>query len=276
MRIVALSLLLAPLAGVSGFIFSQPMAIKQGLVQVTDAQKTTPLTIKLDVGTNDESRLNIVGLTLELSSQEANYEHPKMPGADGPHPQLSSGVRTLNILKQGSFVSMAGKNDVETLHGCWEMVWRENASAGSLICGFDVPEDYQRNEAELHAGRVYLSFPVWTKVGLHEAQETKDRVTTRAKELVEEKNEHLEKYKSDPNPLMKALHYRNAAVALEKQSFQNLKSFEMVPSNEEIIPLQDDLLLTTKGLVFSKEGSFHRGKHLLLGTAYAGPSDMTP
>jgi hypothetical protein len=171
---------------------------------------------------------------------------------------------------------MAGKNDVETLHGCWEMVWRENASAGSLICGFDVPEDYQRNEAELHAGRVYLSFPVWTKVGLHEAQETKDRVTTRAKELVEEKNEHLEKYKSDPNPLMKALHYRNAAVALEKQSFQNLKSFEMVPSNEEIIPLQDDLLLTTKGLVFSKEGSFHRGKHLLLGTAYAGPSDMTP
>ena len=77
------------------------MSIKTGLVQVTDAQKTTHLSIKLDVGTTKESRMNISGMLLELSSKLANYVHPKMPGADGPQPQLSSGVRTLNLIEEG-------------------------------------------------------------------------------------------------------------------------------------------------------------------------------
>eukprot|EP00545_Synedropsis_sp_CCMP1620_P003111 CAMPEP_0119008880 /NCGR_PEP_ID=MMETSP1176-20130426/4000_1 /TAXON_ID=265551 /ORGANISM="Synedropsis recta cf, Strain CCMP1620" /LENGTH=274 /DNA_ID=CAMNT_0006961291 /DNA_START=65 /DNA_END=889 /DNA_ORIENTATION=+ len=272
---ISLSFLLLPVAA-SGFFFAQPMAIKQGLVQVTDSQKTTPLTIKLDVGITDDARLNIQGLMLELSSKEANYEHPKMPGADGPHPQLSSGVRTLNILKEGSFVDMNGQKTVKTLNGCWEMVWKQNASAGSLICGFDIPEEYSRNDASLDAGRLYLSFPIWTKIGLKEAQEQKEFVMSRTKELMNEKNEHMAKYQADHNPLMKALHYRNAVAAVEKNSFLDLKSVDMVPSSDDIIPLQDDLLLTTKGLVFSKDGSFHRGRHLLLGAAYAGPVEMRP
>ena len=69
---------------------------------------------------------------------------------------------------------------------------------------------------------------------------------------------------------MKALHYRNAAAAsIKRFDMEDLKRIEIVPSNEEVIRLQDDLLLTTRGLVFSKEGSFLQGQHLLLGTAFA-------
>lgn len=254
------------------------MAIKEGLIQVTNAQKTTPLTIKLDVGdSKDSSRISVSGMMLELSSELANYAHPKMPGADGPNPQLSSGIRTLNMLQHGSFVDMSGKKVVQALNGCWEMVWRENASAGSLICGFDLPEEYSRNDASLPAGRVYISFPIWTKIGLKEAQDHKEEVTIRVNELLAEKAEHLKKYQEEPNFLMKALHYRNAAAALEKQSLQNTRSLEMIPNSDDIIPLQDDLLLTTKGLVFSKdEGAFRNNQQILLGVAHAGPIEMKP
>lgn len=273
-------LALCPLQGASAFQWGPPpppMPIKQGLIQVTNALTTTPLSIKLDVGITPDSRMTISGMLMELSAKLADdYVHPKMPGADGPHPQLSSGVRTLTVIEEGSFISMMGKNDVKFLNGCWEMVWRENAPAGSLICGFDIPQEYIRNEASLPKGRIYLSFPIWTEIGLQDAQETKESTLSRAKELIQEKDQELEKMQATPNPLKKALHYRNAAAAIQKYDFQDLKRIEIVPSNDEIIALQDDLLLTTKGLVFSTEGSFTQqqggggGHHVLLGTAFAG------
>jgi hypothetical protein len=271
----------------SGFLFApQPIAtVHQGrLIQAIDSQTTTaPLNIKLDVGIDQGARMNISGMLLELSSQLAvnqndndttdknkNPGHPKMPGADGPQPQLSTGVRILNVIQFGSFVSMKGQQQVQTLNGCWEMVWRQNALAGSLICGFQVPEDYTRNDASLPKGNIYLSFPIWNKAGLAEAQAIKESTLLRAKQLLTEKDQQLEKMSATPNPLMKALHFRNAAAAMERYEMQDLKRIEIVPSNDEVIPLHDDdLLLTTKGLVFSKEGSFHQGRHVLLGTAFA-------
>jgi hypothetical protein len=275
MRIIVIFLAAAPL--VSGFLFGTPVAIKQGLVQVTDAVKTTPLTIKLDVGVNDKNRMSINNMIIELTGKKADYEHPLMPGADGPHPQLSSGVRALNLLKEGSFINMMGENKVSTLHGCWEMIWRENAAAGSLICGFDVPEEYSRNDATLPKGRLYVNFPVWTKIGLKEAQEEKEYIMKRVKELRNEKDEHFHKYRQDPNPLMKALHYRNAAAAAEKLFLYNPESVKMVPDSQDVIALQDDLLLTTFGTVFSRDGSFKHGGHKLLGSAFLSrpATDMT-
>jgi hypothetical protein len=265
----------------TGFLFSQltqrasttittTTKIRDGLIQLTDAQKTTPLTIQMDVGISDESRMNIRGLLLELSSPLADYVRPNMPGADGPHPQLSSGVRTLQVIQPGSFITMSGQQQVQALNGCWEMVWRENAVAGSLICGFDLIQDYRRNDASIPKGQLYVSFPIWTRRGLDEAQATKEAALRRADKLRDEQECQLQKMQATPNPIMKALHYRNAAAAsIERIDMQDLKRIEIVPSNEEIIELQGDLLLTTKGLVFSKEGTFHQGQHLLLGTAFA-------
>ena len=257
---------------VSGFIFPQPMSIKNGLVQVTNAQRATLLNIKLDVGTTKDSRMSVVGLVFELVPELATYLHPKMPGADGPNPQLSSGVRTLNLIEEGSFIDMMGKKTVKTLNGCWEIVWRENAAFGSLICGFDVPDEYFRNDACLPKGRMYISFPVWTKVGLKDAQESKERVFSRTKDLIGEKESELDKMQMTSNPFMKAFHYRNALAAAEKYYLYDLKAAQMVPSDTAIIPLQDDLLLSTKGMVFSKERIYFHATHDLLGMATASPA----
>lgn len=213
--------------------------------------------------------MNISGMLLELSSKLANYVHPKMPGADGPQPQLSSGVRTLNLIEEGTFVDMMGKTTVKALNGCWEMIWREDNPAGSLICGFDIPEEYHRNDASLPKGRAYVNFPIWTKSGLKEAQETKERMVILAKELMDEKMAELEKMQATSNPFTKVLHYHNALACCEKLGLQDSRRIEAIPSNDEIIALQDDLLLSIKGFVFSKEKAFSRGQRTLLGTAFA-------
>lgn len=258
----------------SGFLFPQPMSIKAGLIRVTDAQQATLLNIKLDVGTTKESRMSVSGMILELSSKVANYIHPKMPGADGPHPQLSSGVRTLNLIEEGSYIDMMGKKAVKTLNGCWEMIWRENGAFGSLICGFDIPQDYIRNEASLPQGRMYLSFPVWTKIGLKEAQDAKEKVLALTDGYMGEKKNAFEMMEATSNPFMKAFHFRKALAAIEKYSLHNVKAAEMVPTDSEVIPLQDDLLLSTKGLVFAKERVFFQATHELLGLATAAPVPM--
>ncbi|KAI2508486.1 SPX domain [Fragilaria crotonensis] len=267
--VASTGVLLSLLSQVSAMITTQTK-IRKGLIQATDAQTPTLLTIQLDVGVSKESHMHIRGLLLELSSPLADYCHPNMPGANGPHPQLSSGVRTLEVIQPGSFITMSGQQQVQTLNGCWEMVWRENAFAGSLICGFDLPQDYLRNDASLPKGQLYMSFPIWTRLGLKEAQASKEVTLRLASKLREQQEFELQKMQATPNPIMKALHYRNAAAAsIKRFDMQDLKRIEIVPSNEEVIQLQDDLLLTTKGLVFSKEGSFLQGQHLLLGTAFA-------
>jgi len=259
-----------------GFNFPSPtIKIKEGLKEVVDSQKTTTLELKMDIGANNGrrqlgGRLNVNGLILELSSAMADYDHPLMPGVDGPQPQLSGGARTLDVLQDGWFIDMTGKRCVQTLNGCWEMVWREKALAGSLVCGFDVPVEYKRNQATLPSCRMYMSFPLWTMEGLLLAQKNKEKVVSRANAFLAEKKLEIEKMQTSTNPLISAMHYRNAAHAKDMASRQNLKHFDTVPSSfDETIPLQDDLLLTTRGLVFSKDGSFKRGKHLLLGSVHA-------
>ena len=44
---------------------------------------------------------------------------------------------------------------------------------------------------------------------------------------------------------------------------------ELVPNDDEVLAIQDDLLVTTKGLVWSKV--LPRGEQILLGTANLAP-----
>jgi hypothetical protein len=161
-----------------------------------------------------------------------------------------------------------GSQLVKTMKGCWEVCWKRDATAGSLVCGFEVSEDYKRNDAVLPMGRIYLSFPVWTEDGLTFARGEKQRIAERGTESLAEKQEEMRKMKETNNPLMKALYYRNACAAAEKYSLlPRLDSVQMkmIPDENDIMKLQDDLLLTTKGLVWSKD--LTRGKQILLGTA---------
>jgi hypothetical protein len=249
----------------SAFFF-EPMIIKPGLVQMIEAQTEQRLSVTLNIGKEgDSSRLPIKGMIFDLHKEPAQYEHVPMPGIDGPHPELSSGARRLDLIKEGHYSGMSGLQEVRTLKGCWEMVWKKDASAGTLLCGFEVPDAYKRNDATLPRGRIYISFPIWTKNGLVDGRSEKERVIAQAKEHLNTRNEELEKMQATNNPIMKALHYRNAFEALENYEFQPLKMLEGIPDEDEVIILQDDLFLTTKGLVWSK--ALPDGKQVLLGTA---------
>lgn len=249
----------------SGF-FLEPVTIKPGLVQMIEAQTEQRLTVTLNIGKDgDSSRLPIKGMVFDLHTEPAQYEHVPMPGIDGPHPMLSSGARRLDLIKEGHYSGMSGTQEVRTLKGCWEMVWRKDATAGTLLCGFEVPEEYKRNDATLPNGRIYISFPTWTKDGLAYGRSEKERYIAQAKEHLDTRDEELEKMQATNNPIMKALHYRNAYEAVEKYGYQPLKMLEGIPDADEVLTLQDDLFLTTKGLVWSK--ALPDGKQVLLGTA---------
>lgn len=279
----------ASCSSVSGFnlgTFGMPkMTQNPSLLKFTDDQSGTLLNIRMDIGAtvieetrptnkgdvSPASRFAITGLELQLQENDADaYPHPKMPGVDGPHPELSSGARALNLLQFGSFISMNGLEQVELENGCWEMVWRKGAPAGSLICGFDLLHEAKRNDASLTSGKVYVTFPIWTEEGLAEAQDLKKQKEELHQKHLDEKDLQLEMMQETSNVLMKALHYRNAAAAAEKLWMTDFKSFKMIPSNDEVIHLEKNgLLLTTKGLVWRKEenATFKPADHTLLGTA---------
>jgi hypothetical protein len=265
MRILV-SIFIGTASMAAGFIFPEPMSIKPGLSQLVDSQTEKRLNINLEIGTKaDKARLAVKGLVMDLFTNPTDYEHVPMPGVNGPHPKLSSGTRKLNLVKEGTFITSTGAEMVQTMKGCWEMVWRKDSPAGSLLCGFEVPKEYTRNDATLPKGRIYLSFPVWTKDTLAFARTEKDRILARAKECIDDKNAEMAKMQATGNFLEKAWHYRNAYAAAEQYSLQPLRNVEMVPDKDEVIALQDDLFLTTKGTVWSKV--LPRGKQVLLGSA---------
>ena len=262
--------LLVALPSVSGFITLDPMKVKPGLIELVDAQPDQRFSVNLDIGNDkDASRLAIKGMVLDLSKEDAVNEHVAMPGKNGPHPKLSSGIRHLELVEEGSFVSLMGTQVVKALKGCWEMVWRKDSPAGALLCGFEIPEEYKRNDATLSKGRIYMSFPVWTKETLAFAQSEKERILKTAQEFIDMKNEALEKVQAASNPLMKALHYRNAYAAAEKVTMMPVNRIKEVPGPDEVVEIQDNLFLTTKGLVWTKV--LPRGQQELLGTANLSP-----
>jgi hypothetical protein len=185
---------------------------------------------------------------------------------NGPNPKLSSGARKLDIIQEGRFIDTSGTRRVKTLKGCWEVVWRKDAPAGALICGFEVPEEYSRNGASLSSGRMYMSFPLWTQEGLAEGMERKQYVLKRVKECIEERDEELMKMEQTNNPLMKALHYRNAYAAMEAYYMQPISSLQHVPDEGETLQFDEDLFLTTRGLIWKKD-MLSRGSQVLLGGA---------
>jgi hypothetical protein len=143
------------------------------LAQFAEAQDNSLLKIHLDVGQVDTlqskkgypvssgNRLGIDGMIIELhGNQKANYVHPNLPGANGPNPQLSTGAMTLNLITKGKFIDLTGTRYANFEHGAWEIIWRKGAKAGSLICGFDVPnaisKSNQKDGAAIPQGRLYV------------------------------------------------------------------------------------------------------------------------
>jgi hypothetical protein len=241
----------------------QPAPVLEEIMKSKSVEK---LSISLDIGGgNDQSHLVVRDAIFDFHLGPPAEEHVKLPGINGPHPTVSSGAHNLEIVKGGHFVSMKGAQDVKMDHSCWEINWKKEAPAGALICGFEVMEDYERNEATLPKGRIYLSFPIWDQEGIDWAREQKADVMKRAKLALKEKDEELAKCNETNNPIMKALHYRNAYAATERYTLMPVKRMQMVPDEDEVLRLPNDLYLTKKGLIWTKV--LPAGSQVLLGSA---------
>ena len=257
-------------------LFQSPKSIiKPDLLQITDKQQDQLLKIQLNIGRhndNDEQQednnrphMAVTDLLIELHHEAADYDHTSLPGANGQHHQLSSGHRRLDLISEGQYINMLGVQKVQMNKGCWEMCWRKDKPAGTLVCGFEVLNDYQRNEAVLPKGEIFISFPLWTKEGLKIGQEEKRKVEVQLERFLEERDEALVKFEETENPLMKAFFLQSAFAALEKYNSVDHHTMEIIPMDHQVLPIQDDLLLTTKGLIWGKDIS--SGGHILLGYA---------
>lgn len=277
MKMLRTTFLLAFTTCAHGFAFLnafQQQTANPSLASLAKAPTGTLLDVRLDVGNDDYSRLNLQGLHLELLEEVSrNNNRPSLPGSDGPRAGVSTGAKSVKVKNDAFFVGMTGQRNVPLRHGCWEMVWRDNAPAGVIVCGFELQETVQRNNASLEKGRIYLSFPVWSKEGLEQQQERRRKVEARAKFHQDAKKEAFENMEKTANPIMKALYFRNAAEATEKLSYIPTDSVAQIPMDKDVMALDDSLLITIEGTVWRKdgEGVFGNDQHTLLGTATIRP-----
>lgn len=277
-------LLLVLLAGSSeGFIqdFLSPLLPSllphPNLASLVDRQAEQMLSVSLDVGNvgnGGQSRLAVKDMILGLHSDAPDYD-VAMPGMTGQYPKLSSGGRKITTIQPGQFISMVGREVIDTLQGAWEMVWKKDAPAGTVVFGWDLPKDYVRNEARLPKGLVYVSFPIWSSEGLSEARKRKASVMEACEKKLRERDEALEKYEKETNILKKMMAFREAAAALEEYWSYPVDYMKHVPEAHEIINMRDGLVLSANGFVWK---TLPGGQSSLLGTATAAPvaTDLAP
>jgi hypothetical protein len=140
------------LASTHAFIFDGFAPYPQ-LKEMADAQTELKFKLKFDIydrKAKTSPHLLLDGLELGLHSQTAaKGACVGLPGAEGPHPQTSSGARVLTVDQRPYFIGMNGKEHVAVERGGWEIVWKKNAVAGALVCGFDIPNEVRRRSSRL-------------------------------------------------------------------------------------------------------------------------------
>ena len=127
------------------------------------------------------------------------------------------------VVNQGKYVDLTGSKQVKLENPAWEMIWRNNANAGALICAFNLAEEVKRNDAALPKGRFYLTFPIWTTASLQDLRERKAIAEEKAVEAMARHENEVRMMQETNNPLMKALHFRNACKAHEDLDYSGYR-----------------------------------------------------
>ena len=168
--------------------------------------------------------------------------------------------------------SIRGQQTVELHDGVCEMIWRDNSSAGLIICGFHLHKDAVRNDAKLDKGIIYMSWPVWSSDELQNQQKRKAKAEKKYDKFQLERDTQLEKMNDTRNILQKALHFRNAAAATEQMDYTGLHYMVDIPSKDDVVEIGNGLQMVKSGTIWSKAGSFDsfRKHHILLGTCTVG------
>lgn len=299
MKLASVAVVLANPLGAQAFsnpILTLINKVNPSIKEFASAQESSLLNIRLDIGSDSgpsSGRFGINGLMIELhGDQEANYPHPKLPGDDGPNPQLSSGAKGLSVLQKGKHISITGSQSIPFDNGAWEMVWRQNANAGALIMGFDAGE-IKRNQVSLplvsglnavlqqfyspqllivcvnFQGRVFISFPVWTSESLQLLKERKAVAEEKAMDAMDRQKDEMYKMQQTGNLLEKALHFRNACKAAEDIDYSGYRSYSSMNLDMKTVPLKGGLHLCGLGTVWTKKDGIFSDEQVLLGTAIA-------
>jgi len=231
-------------------------------------QDNTQLNIQLHVGDEENGFLTVQDMIIQLGGRyDENEERVKLPGTNGRNSKCTSGGRRLNILSKGTYVNMKGTQHIDCEKGCWEMCWARGMPAGTIVFAFDLPQTYSRNKAVLPGGDTWLSFPIWTMEGLKYGQAERKKVVDKMEMYSRKWNEELDKYELTDNPIMKAIHERNAHIYATKEDELYDYSLDTIPEDNQYSKLQEDLLLSNRGLIWKKDGN----EDVLLGHAIASP-----
>jgi len=241
--------------------------IRPDLYDVVDQQDNTQLKIQLHVGDKDSGFLAVQNMIVQLGGRydENEEERVELPGNRGFNSQYSSGGRRLNVVSKGTYVNMKGLQHIACDMGCWGMYWARGRPAGTLCMAFHLPQTYTRNQAVLPRGDMYLTFPVWTEEGLKYGQKAKQEALDEIELYTQKWNEELDKYEMTDNPIMKAIHERNAHIYATKCDNLYDYSLDTIPENNQCLKLQEDLLLSNRGSIWKIEGK----DDILLGHAVA-------
>ena len=243
--------------------------IRPDLHDIVDQQDKTQLKIQLHVGDKDSGFLAVQDMIVQLGGRysENEEERVELPGNKGINSRYSSGGCRLDVVSKGTYVNMKGLQHISCDMGCWEMCWARGRPAGTLCMAFHLPQTYTRNQAVLPSGDMYLTFPVWTKEGLKYGQKAKQEVLDEIELYNQKWNEELDKYEMTENPIMRAIHERNAHIYATKCDDLYDYSLDTIPEDSQCSKLQEDLLLSNRGSIWKKDGK----NDILLGHAVAAP-----
>ena len=138
MKLAVLIALFVPLSAAFKFHLGQP-AVHPKLKSFAEDSLGKLVQVRLDIGKRaSKDRLSLQGPIVKFLDSVAKAI--PLPVANGPYPQLSSGNKHLEVVKEGFVIDMNGVKKVPFKEGCWEMTWREGDKSGRIMCGFGLPE----------------------------------------------------------------------------------------------------------------------------------------
>lgn len=107
------------------------------------------------------SKLALQGPMVRFMDQVADKIMKNVMPASSHYRHLSSGAKSLDIVKEGFVVDMNGRKTIPFQNGSWEMTWKDGQRYGSIVCGFDLPEAV-RNLRETLLFVLEISTPCWS------------------------------------------------------------------------------------------------------------------
>ncbi|GAX09698.1 hypothetical protein FisN_19Lh167 [Fistulifera solaris] len=214
--------------------------------------KHLEFSLTIDKGSKKTDRatsMSLQGLKLTLGHEKSTAT--RLPGANGPTPQLSSGVQKADIDELPFFVNMDGTQTVTVEDGCWEIVWKDTSPHGFLFCGLNLPTKVARNGVSLPVGHIYLCHHIWSRDTLRNAQERRRKAEEKANECLYQRKEAVLRMQGTNNLFEKAKLYRIALAALEDYSTSGVTMLNHVPSSDDVIDLGNDFVMSKKGTILT-------------------------